>query len=339
MPAYIRRFPPAYTATYVKATSYYSTSYYPWFGLDPLLSLVGASSYTSWLTSSMVVPQKFNVDFGVPVAIHRIYFDNYHTGGKVTNAGVKTLLIYGTNSSTAFDNVDASNTVDLTLIATVSVDIHPPDNVISTQVLDISSSVDTYRYICMIITDVYDYGASYFGFRNITFATTAETVDTETFPDTIFTRVYLQKKNVYEKMVSSTNIVYKLWYNKRIKLTYDVQSDKFITTSMSAPTYGKFIPASSNTVRPTYFYDESSLFTYTEGYIEGFVTVSGIAWPNVVVRLYYNVDGLLISSTKSDDTGYFRFNMLEYNKDYYTVLAYKDGFNAIVYDGVKARRT
>lgn len=86
-----------------------------------------------------------------------------------------------------------------------------------------------------------------------------------------------------------------------------------------------------------YVYNRIDKFPHpdTTGHIEGTVKVEGVIWANVVVRLYYNVNGLLICVTKSDNSGHFRFDNLEVGKGYYSVTAYHEGFNAVIYDQIR----
>lgn len=74
----------------------------------------------------------------------------------------------------------------------------------------------------------------------------------------------------------------------------------------------------------------SNPFPDTTGYISGIVKVEGVLWSNVIVRLYYEDNGFFIGYTYTDENGEFRFDELEYNVPKYTVIAYHEGFNAMV---------
>jgi hypothetical protein len=70
------------------------------------------------------------------------------------------------------------------------------------------------------------------------------------------------------------------------------------------------------------------------GSISGTVKEGGVAKPNARVSLYSRASGMLISRQQASSTGTFSFTGLEAGLDEYTVVAWDDAFNALVFDTV-----
>ena len=111
-------------------------------------------------------PQKFNIDLGRPAVMTRLYIETGHDGSGGNTTSIKNCKVYGTNSSTAFDNVDYYDTTDLTLIGTFQArrrfdTSDQPDP----QFFDLTTSGIAYRYYVVGVTD--NFGAGYCTIRHI----------------------------------------------------------------------------------------------------------------------------------------------------------------------------
>ena len=159
-------YPPGYNSTYVKATSYYSTSYYPWYAVNPALSLTGTSSGTTWLASG-VGSFKLNVDLNTPRTILRIYLENFHNSGAATTYGTRGFSVYGTSSAVAFANTTYADTTNLTLLGTYEARAHIGADTSDPQYFLISSPA-AFRYYVIRIHSNCGSGL-YTGIRHIEF--------------------------------------------------------------------------------------------------------------------------------------------------------------------------
>lgn len=99
-------YPPAYSTTYVKAT----TELYPaHHATNPANSLTGDSANITWVASADT-NQRFHIDLGTGTKnINRIYYENYHSSGGITNAGVKDFTFWGSNNVSDFNDVTYAN--------------------------------------------------------------------------------------------------------------------------------------------------------------------------------------------------------------------------------------
>ena len=118
---YTSEYPPAYSDTYVKATTKYSASYWPYYATDPSTSLIGSglTAGRSWISvSGTNTNQRFHIDLGSAKVIQRIYYENYHSGGLTTNAGIKAFTMQGSNVATAFSTLTYATDTDWTNLTT-----------------------------------------------------------------------------------------------------------------------------------------------------------------------------------------------------------------------------
>lgn len=160
-------YPTEYTDTTVKGTSRYSSSYGWHHACNPALSLIGAWSGTSWLTpSSTNTNQKLNIDLGQARTVNKIYLEAIHENGSFTNNGIKNFIIYGTNSSAAFDNVTYADTTDLTELGTFVGSEHIPSNVSDPQYFYFYNTT-SYRYYILRCADTVGGTSTYMGIRQV----------------------------------------------------------------------------------------------------------------------------------------------------------------------------
>ena len=101
MATYISQYPPAQNDTYVKATTKYSTSFCPHFTTDPAKSLTGDQTNNQWVAAANT-DQRFHIDLGGAKIIRRIYYENGHISGGITDYGAKLFTLQGSNDAGAF---------------------------------------------------------------------------------------------------------------------------------------------------------------------------------------------------------------------------------------------
>jgi hypothetical protein len=101
---YISQYPPEQNSTYVKATSTYNPDYYPYFATDPAKSLIdNFDNLCSWQAGNGEIgSQRFHIDLGSAKTIKRIYYENCHHCGSITDKGVKNFTFWGSNDPAAF---------------------------------------------------------------------------------------------------------------------------------------------------------------------------------------------------------------------------------------------
>lgn len=110
---YVSVYPPAQSDDYVKATSYYADYCLPHFSTDPTKSLVGELAYNQWAVGSgNDQEQAFHVDLGSAKTVKRIYYENSHVGGVVTERGWKNFTFYGSNTAGDFSDLVYADTGD-----------------------------------------------------------------------------------------------------------------------------------------------------------------------------------------------------------------------------------
>jgi hypothetical protein len=111
--AYESEYPPAQSATYVKATNE-SAGYAAYQATDPTTSLIGATGVApvAWMTDfGTVTNQRFHIDIGSEKIIKKIYYENFHTLGGSTDRGVQNFTLWGSNEASAFaDTTYATDT-------------------------------------------------------------------------------------------------------------------------------------------------------------------------------------------------------------------------------------
>jgi hypothetical protein len=151
MTDYISKYPAAFDTSSVHTTSYLNSSYFGYFACNPANSLTGAEYYNQWYSSDYSA-QKFSIDLGSAFVIKRLYIENAHHNGGYTDYGLKNVLVYGTNSSSAFDDTTYSTTTDLTLLSTIEVAQHVVYDIEDPQYFVFSNST-AYRYIVLRIAD------------------------------------------------------------------------------------------------------------------------------------------------------------------------------------------
>ncbi|MEI9478327.1 MAG: DUF5000 domain-containing lipoprotein [Deltaproteobacteria bacterium] len=114
---YASQYPPAQSDTYVKATTKFSTNYWPYFATDPTLLSIGGSSLKSWMSAAAsTTNQRFHIDLGSAMVLKRVYYENFHAIGASTDIGARHFTIWGSNSAAAFADLDYTHDTNWTQI-------------------------------------------------------------------------------------------------------------------------------------------------------------------------------------------------------------------------------
>jgi hypothetical protein len=161
-------YPPVQNATYVKATTKYSTSYEPFFTTDPTKSLTGTYTDNEWISENTKnTNQRFHIDLGVPTVIERIYYENGHALGTETNAGAKNFTFWGSNSATSFAELTYGTDTGWTQItpAQSTFDQHVASDIADPKYITVTNTT-AYRYYAFKFADNYG-NASYIQIRRI----------------------------------------------------------------------------------------------------------------------------------------------------------------------------
>jgi hypothetical protein len=175
MTTYTAQYPPSHNDTYVKATTKYSTSYWPYFATDPAKSLTGGSSSNAWVAD---VPsggggplQRFHIDLGSAKIIRRLYYENYHSSGINTNVGEKAFTLQGSNTAGAFAELTyAIDTYWNNLTIAVSqFDEHSAADAADPKYILVTNAV-AYRYYALKLATNWGHATDY-GIRRIVLQT------------------------------------------------------------------------------------------------------------------------------------------------------------------------
>jgi hypothetical protein len=155
---------PLQTGDHVKATSVYA-GFDPWYATNPLSSLIGQGAGESWVAPTDT-NQRFHIDLGVQKVINRIYYENYHAAGTVTDVGARHFSIQGSNSATAFAELTyATDTNWTTITSGLEMAQHAAANTADPKYINFTNTVP-YRYYALKIADNWGY-SGFIGFRRI----------------------------------------------------------------------------------------------------------------------------------------------------------------------------
>lgn len=164
---YTGQYPVAHNGNYVKATSYYSTSFYQYFATDPSLSLIGDWTGKVWLSANgQNTNQRFHIDLGSAKKIEKVYYENLHTIGAATDRGVRAFTLWGSNNASDFNNLTYSNDgtwVQLTTDVS-EFDKHSEVNAADPKYVMVTNNV-SYRYYAFKFST--NWGGNYMGLRHV----------------------------------------------------------------------------------------------------------------------------------------------------------------------------
>jgi len=163
---YTSQYPPAHNDTYVKATSKYSTSYWPYYTTDPARALTGSYAGNQWLTpNGTLTNQRFHIDLGAEKIIRRIYYENSHYSGLETDTGCKNFVLMGSNSSASFAELTYGTDTGWTAIGTYQFEQHVAANQADPKYITVNNAA-SYRYYALKISDGWG-AATYIGIRRV----------------------------------------------------------------------------------------------------------------------------------------------------------------------------
>jgi hypothetical protein len=158
------------TADFVKATSEYDATYHPHYGTDPLLSLIGNASGNAWGAAAST-NQRVNIDLGSSKIINRIYYENYHAVGMVSDAGARHFILQGSNDPAAFaETAYAIDTGWTTIQTGLEMAQHVALDQADPKYIDISNGTG-YRYFSLKIANSWGNPAAFMGFRRLVLQT------------------------------------------------------------------------------------------------------------------------------------------------------------------------
>jgi hypothetical protein len=166
---YTSQYPVAQSDTYVKATSKYDTTVWPYYATDPTKSLTGANPDNSWLGDAVtgITNQRCHIDLGSGFIIERIYYENYHGSGGSTTAGAKNFTFWGSNTAAAFAELTYATDTNWTqlTIAQSTFDQHVVADQADPKYILVTNTV-AYRYYAFKFANNYD-GINPIGVRRI----------------------------------------------------------------------------------------------------------------------------------------------------------------------------
>ena len=139
---------PTQNSTYVKSTTRFNDSFFPYFATDPSKSLLANWLDNAWASQNGVYTnQRFHIDLGDSVTIVKIYYENGHSSGAAVTYGVKDFTFWGSNSQTAFSQLTYSIDTDWTQITTSqsTFDIHTSSDSTDPKYITLTNST-SYRY-------------------------------------------------------------------------------------------------------------------------------------------------------------------------------------------------
>lgn len=167
---FVSVYPKVYDANTVKATSYFDSRYYPWFGANPNIATTGSITNQSWLASNgNHTNQKWNIDLGREIIVKRLYLENlHHDGSSYYDNGMKDFSVYGTNSFSAFNNTTYGDITDLTLLGSFTCRRHKLLNREDPQYFYLDND-SAFRYYILRIDNDFGGPSEAVGFRQIEF--------------------------------------------------------------------------------------------------------------------------------------------------------------------------
>jgi len=161
-------YPTAHSDDYVKATTKYDVSYWPYYATNPAKSLTGGWLLNSWTSQNgETTEQRFHIDLGSAKVIRRIYLENTHDSGTNTNKGVNNFTFWGSNEASAFAELTYATDDDWTQLTVnrSSWDEHVASDISDPQYALVTSSV-AYRYYAFKFAD--NHGSiTYMGIRHV----------------------------------------------------------------------------------------------------------------------------------------------------------------------------
>ncbi|MFA5386552.1 MAG: hypothetical protein WC297_02740, partial [Candidatus Paceibacterota bacterium] len=165
---YMSVYPPEQSDIYVKATSKFNTTYWPYFVTDPTKNLISTPVNNQWYSANAYTNQRFHIDLGSAKIIKRIYYENAHNSGASGMVyGVKNFTFWGSNNPAAFADLVYGNDAEWTQIPTAVTlfDIHVSANTPDPKYILVTNTT-AYRYYAFKFANTY-YNGDLMGIRRI----------------------------------------------------------------------------------------------------------------------------------------------------------------------------
>lgn len=153
--SYTSEYPTAQNDTYVKATSKFSTDYWPYYATDPTKSLTGTWTGNQWVSANgSLTNQRFHIDLGSAKRIVRIYYENGHNSGTGTDRGVQNFTFWGSNDASAFAELTYGTDTGWTQLtcSQATLDEHTASDVADPKYIGVTNGTD-YRYYALKCAD------------------------------------------------------------------------------------------------------------------------------------------------------------------------------------------
>jgi hypothetical protein len=133
---------------------------------DPLKTLVNTDTGNCWGSNLQTTNQRFHIDYGTAFAADKIYYENFHSSGSFTNQGAKNFTLWGSNSSSDFNDLTyANNGTWVQLTTSVSqFDQHVAANTTDPKYITVTNTIP-YRYYAFKFAD--NWGGSYLSLRRV----------------------------------------------------------------------------------------------------------------------------------------------------------------------------
>lgn len=183
-------YPPAYSSTYVKATTSLDDDHAPDDAVNPANLLTGITTNRTWVSAFFAVTnQAFHIKLSEAAAIGRIYYENFHTLGAHTDIGAKNFTFWGSNTEADFlDTVYANDGTWVNITADLSAsqfDQHAASDAADPKYIT-SSNVTNYLYYRFKIADNWGDGGN-MGLRRIELQATVTAAYKLDYPDETIT--------------------------------------------------------------------------------------------------------------------------------------------------------
>lgn len=153
---------------HVKSTSKAGTDYWAYYTTDNTKSLTGTWTGTQWVSANgSVTNQRFHIDLGSAKIIRRIYYENAHSSGSSTEAGVQNFTLWGSNSASSFAELTYATDTGWTQLTTSAsaLDQHAGSDAADPKYITVTNTAN-YRYYAFKFADNYT-DAGYMGVRRI----------------------------------------------------------------------------------------------------------------------------------------------------------------------------
>jgi len=154
---YLSHYPPEQNNTYVKATTEYDITNPAYNATNPALSLINSSNGTQWWAEAGInTNQRFHIDLGSAKIITRIYYENSHESGSMTNSGAKNFTFWGSNDINSFNELTYATDTGWTQLTTEQTvfEQHADLNLPDPKYILVTNAI-TYRYYAIKIEDNY----------------------------------------------------------------------------------------------------------------------------------------------------------------------------------------